>query len=146
MLRCSFQVRMAGQHLHCVLIGPTFLRHLIPFPCSSMHCSAALSLCHLPLAAEFTVNYSLTTSPTLSNSAGIPLIGLHVFLPFVILSSRPIGYHICYVFPRSRMQRMLADDQFRTVYKTKSVALVRKRTIPTERPPHVGQVRANFCG
>jgi hypothetical protein len=33
-------------------------------------------------------------------------------------------------------------------YKTKlnSVALVRERTIPTERPPPVGEVSANFCG
>jgi len=28
----------------------------------------------------------------------------------------------------------------------KSVALVRERTIPTERPPPVGEVSANFCG
>jgi hypothetical protein len=28
----------------------------------------------------------------------------------------------------------------------KSVALARKRTIPTERPPLVGEVSANFCG
>jgi hypothetical protein len=27
-----------------------------------------------------------------------------------------------------------------------SLALVRKQTIPTERPPHVGEVSANFCG
>jgi hypothetical protein len=27
-----------------------------------------------------------------------------------------------------------------------SMALVRKRTIPTERPPLVGEVSANFCG
>ena len=27
-----------------------------------------------------------------------------------------------------------------------SVALVRERTIPTERPPPVGEVSANFCG
>jgi hypothetical protein len=27
-----------------------------------------------------------------------------------------------------------------------SVAIVRKRTIPTERPPLVGEVSANFCG
>ena len=39
-----------------------------------------------------------------------------------------------------------------TVVKTKlkskinSVALVRERTIPTERPPPVGEVSANFCG
>jgi len=27
-----------------------------------------------------------------------------------------------------------------------AVALVRERTIPTERPPPVGEVSANFCG
>ena len=34
------------------------------------------------------------------------------------------------------------------IYKTKlnSVALVREQTIPTERPPPVGEVSANFCG
>jgi hypothetical protein len=30
--------------------------------------------------------------------------------------------------------------------KINSVALVREQTIPTERPPLVGQVTANFCG
>jgi hypothetical protein len=30
--------------------------------------------------------------------------------------------------------------------KKTSVALVRERTIPTERPPLVGEVSANFCG
>jgi len=30
--------------------------------------------------------------------------------------------------------------------KLNSVALVRERTIPTERPPQVGEVSANFCG
>jgi hypothetical protein len=30
--------------------------------------------------------------------------------------------------------------------KLNSVALVRKRTIPTERPPIVGEVSANLCG
>jgi hypothetical protein len=30
--------------------------------------------------------------------------------------------------------------------KPNSVALVRKRAIPTERPPLVGDVDANFCG
>jgi hypothetical protein len=29
--------------------------------------------------------------------------------------------------------------------KLNSVALFRKRTIPTERPPLVGEVSANFC-
>ena len=33
-----------------------------------------------------------------------------------------------------------------TKTKLNSVALVRERTIPTERPPQVGEVSANFCG
>jgi hypothetical protein len=33
-----------------------------------------------------------------------------------------------------------------TETKQNSVALVRKRTIPTERPPLVGEVSANLCG
>ena len=33
-----------------------------------------------------------------------------------------------------------------TATKLNSVALVRERTIPTERPPPVGEVSANFCG
>jgi hypothetical protein len=37
---------------------------------------------------------------------------------------------------------------FKCYFMTKlnSVALVRERTIPTERPPPVGDVIANFCG
>jgi hypothetical protein len=31
------------------------------------------------------------------------------------------------------------------LFHTNSVALVRERTIPTERPPLVGEVSANFC-
>ena len=31
-------------------------------------------------------------------------------------------------------------------YTINSVALVREGTIPTERPPSVGEVSANFCG
>ena len=33
-----------------------------------------------------------------------------------------------------------------TKTKLKSVALVRERTIPIERPPPVGEISANFCG
>ena len=33
-----------------------------------------------------------------------------------------------------------------TKLKLNSVALVRERTIPTKRPPPVGEVSANFCG
>jgi hypothetical protein len=38
-------------------------------------------------------------------------------------------------------------DTLHTVNKKKdSVTLVHERTIPTERPPPVGEVSANFCG
>jgi hypothetical protein len=37
-------------------------------------------------------------------------------------------------------------DQWRAPMNKNSVALVRKRTIPTERPQLVGEVSANFCG
>jgi hypothetical protein len=35
---------------------------------------------------------------------------------------------------------------FSRILNCASVALVRKRTIPTERPPLVGEVSANLCG
>ena len=34
----------------------------------------------------------------------------------------------------------------KSLIKLNSVALVRERTIPTEQPPPVGEVSANFCG
>jgi hypothetical protein len=40
----------------------------------------------------------------------------------------------------------MSDDVKQTKLKLNSVALVRERTIPTERPPPVGEVSANFCG
>jgi hypothetical protein len=44
----------------------------------------------------------------------------------------------------------VSDDIFRKKIqkqrKTNFVALVRARIIPTERPPLVGEVSANFCG
>ena len=54
--------------------------------------------------------------------------------------------------PLSNVQKRVAETTCvsgRTlcrVLKLNSVALVRKRTIPTERPPPVGEVSANFCG
>jgi hypothetical protein len=42
------------------------------------------------------------------------------------------------------LNRFLPEDG--TKRKTNSVVLIRKRTIPTERPPYVGEVSANFCG
>jgi hypothetical protein len=54
-----------------------------------------------------------------------------------------------------KMGAAYSSEKFVSTYyttkqnKTKqknSVVLVRKQTIPTERPPLVGEVGANFCG
>jgi len=49
-----------------------------------------------------------------------------------------------------RMRRIVVSSVvFSAIFshiKLNSVALVRERTIPTERPPPVGEVNASFCG
>jgi hypothetical protein len=83
----------------------------------------------------------------------LPLLLLFLLLPyasFLAFSHRRLfvlfllleysGEHIC----------KLGAEQAKKAYrytpqkKTNSVALVRKRTLPTERPPLVGEVSANF--
>jgi len=56
-------------------------------------------------------------------------------------------------WPRSFFVQNPVDARMRLCYtvtcsylQTNSVALVRTRTIPTERLPPVGEVSANFCG
>jgi hypothetical protein len=44
------------------------------------------------------------------------------------------------------MENYLLSIWVNGMEKKNSVALVRERTIPTERPPPVGEVSANFCG
>jgi hypothetical protein len=44
------------------------------------------------------------------------------------------------------LRNFVKVNQSRNKYKTNSLAWVRERTIPTERPPRVGEVSANFCG
>ena len=46
------------------------------------------------------------------------------------------------VIPRSDLMGVIENK----IEKKNSVALVPERTIPTERPPPVGEVSANFCG
>ena len=43
-------------------------------------------------------------------------------------------------------QSNLPSPETAVTIKLNFVALVRGRTIPTERPPPVGEVSANFCG
>jgi hypothetical protein len=46
----------------------------------------------------------------------------------------------------SRISNVAQDNQKYLKSKLNSVAVVRKRTIPTKRPPLVGKVSANLCG
>jgi hypothetical protein len=49
----------------------------------------------------------------------------------------------------SKTTILFYDVRMLIIHKTKklnSMALVRERTVPTERPPPVGEVSANFCG
>jgi hypothetical protein len=57
-------------------------------------------------------------------------------LAYMVLSLRPVlGL------------KVIKQIYFSYVHKrTNSVGLVRKRSVQTERPPHVGEVSANFCG
>ena len=48
--------------------------------------------------------------------------------------------------PNYKPDIIVRDNEEGTKLKLNSVALVRERTIPTERPPPVGEVSANFCG
>jgi hypothetical protein len=70
---------------------------------------------------------------------------LHLFLSW----ARPIQSTSPY--PTSPRAILILSAHLRlglpaTKQKTNSMAWVRKRTIPTERPPLVGEVSANFCG
>jgi hypothetical protein len=47
---------------------------------------------------------------------------------------------------KSHRHRQHGDIISLVSLKLNSVDLVRKQTIPTERPPLVGEVSANFCG
>ena len=68
---------------------------------------------------------------------------------------RPVGDELFHADGRTDSRRDKASSRFSQFcaevgddIKTKlnSVALVRERTIPTERPPPVDEVSANFCG
>jgi hypothetical protein len=55
--------------------------------------------------------------------------------------------HVCYknfITALISSQRSMCIPNIFT--KLNSVAVVRKRTIPTEQPPLVGEVSANLCG
>ena len=64
-----------------------------------------------------------------------------------ILMSRNLNFrHAQCVYAKCKKKRRLTLRRLMSYIYINSVALVRERTIPTERPPPVGEVSANFCG
>jgi hypothetical protein len=49
--------------------------------------------------------------------------------------------YLCLIFQSYQQPRICSQEIL-----TNSVALVRERTIPTERPPLISEVSTNFCG
>ena len=60
--------------------------------------------------------------------------------------SKGVIYIYIYIYIYVYTQYITTKYRHAYIYKLNSVALVRERTIPTERPPPVGEVSANFCG
>jgi hypothetical protein len=56
--------------------------------------------------------------------------------------------YICLGFNllRTFVNEVVSAEEKSLKYKKKTVALVRELTVPTERPPLVGEVGANFSG
>jgi hypothetical protein len=70
---------------------------------------------------------------------------------FVLLLLQLVGLLLCQLLVYADDVNPLRDNkryhkEKHKQTKTNSVALVRKQTIPTERPPLVGEVSANFSG
>jgi hypothetical protein len=84
----------------------------------------------------------LKTKRTVTSMAGILVSHVNISLFWYVMSRNSKDMYQLY------RRNFYVCYQVRKIHVTKlnSVASVRKRTIPTERPPHVGQISANFCG
>jgi len=101
------------------------------------------------------VNKSMKYSLVQQQFKGNPLLHFHgnteLADSYSYTTNKKETYH-CISTATMVMQRAAMSHYMCTVYRVKhviklnSVALVRTRTIPTERPPLVGEVSANFCG
>ena len=73
-------------------------------------------------------------------------VELHMFFKLchiIIIHIRKFSTHLTASFTASTVR--LRHLHFNLIKKN-YMALVRERTIPTERPPPVGEVSAKFCG
>jgi len=73
-------------------------------------------------------------------------VGSEWFSDHVVLADRVSGVRRKGKGGRSCITSVISKYKQYNTKQTNSVVLVRTRTIPTERPPPVGEVSANFCG
>jgi hypothetical protein len=80
-------------------------------------------------------------------------VPIHVGCSECLLHSFRILPHLCTVYSINKSSLIYnsevlvhAEHEKNTMLKKNSMVCVLERTIPTERPPLVGEVSANFCG
>jgi hypothetical protein len=92
-----------------------------------------------------TLSYIPSTKQELTEARGGNILCFSVFIHIdncssFVMKTLSIWYAIITIWRRCE------NLALGTKTKLNSVALVRERTIPTEQPPPVGEVSANFCG
>jgi hypothetical protein len=113
-----------------------------------------LCLCHNGGTSPGTHYFWIILVPDSPNIETIRIVGLYCCVT-KRLRLEPVTVILldCYCYRRTLPETYhysrivtFVNDHLQLYLLTYSVALVRKRTIPTERPPLVGEVSANFCG
>jgi hypothetical protein len=109
-------------------------KHLLP---GTATCQAPHAVRNHPLSG------TTTTCPAQPFVRHHPLSGKHPVLGTTICPAPHVRHHPLYTLSDTSS---VCSSVLITITNNNCVTLVLKRIIPTERPPLVGEVIANFCG
>jgi hypothetical protein len=126
--------------LHTLTVGLTFPQLISP-------CQSFLSVSSVPPNCRQSVSYCLIFYLSLVMSSLLNMEATRSCETSVY--NKPTRRHVPEdgILHSHRRENLKSYTAYFTFQPTaNSVALVRKRTIPTERPPLVGESSANFCG
>ena len=119
--------------------GPVFNQQPIDIRCETLPKVQLQKICHYTL--EWVTFFPITSPEPVPESSNFKFqFRWPRNLPSL---SPPPKIHLLAVYWGTTLGRC---NRSYVELKLNSVALVRERTIPTERPPPVGEVSANFCG